>query len=248
MRSPGYARRVVVIAGVDLAWSGRNPTGLCALEATDASVRLIGLECRVLQADGVAEWLNSLGTEVLAAVDAPLIATPERRAEADLARRWGSRGVFAYAARPAFLESRGIAEGPRLGTLLISHGWSLDPARITSASRVAIEVFPHAVTVGLLGADRVLRYKKGRLSARVLVLDTYRELLAVEAARWGITGCHELEDRIAVGTGRELKHREDRLDAIACALAALHMWRHGLHEGEIFGDAANGYIAAPARR
>lgn len=239
---------VAVVAGVDLAWSGRNPSGLCALEVAGSSVRVVELECRVLRAEGVADWLSSLGGEVLAAIDAPLIATAERRAESALARRWGSRGVFAYAARPAFLESRGIAEGPRLGSLLSSRGWSLNPADSRREKRVALEVFPHAVAVALLGAQRVLRYKRGRLSSRVAALDAYRGLLAAESERFGITPCGDLQESVTSGSVRAWKDREDRLDAFACALAALHVLRHGLDEGEVFGDATNGYIAAPIRR
>ncbi|HMO53413.1 MAG TPA: DUF429 domain-containing protein [Tepidiformaceae bacterium] len=244
----GYAFCVVVIAGIDLAWSGRYPTGFCALEVGDDGTRLMELRCETRRAEGVLEWLNGLGENVLAAIDAPLIATAERRAEAAMARVYGRQGVFAYAARPAFLEAKGINEGPRLGRLLSEIGWSLDPADVGSHPRVALEVFPHAITVALLGAERTLRYKKGRLVDRAAALEAFRELLRGHWSGLGMGECADLNQAVFSGTRRDLKDREDRLDALACALAAHHAWRFGFGEDEVFGDAANGYIAVSRRR
>ncbi len=238
---------MVIVAGIDLAWSGRNPSGLCALEVDGDSVRLLELECRIADACAVADWLDGLGEYVLAAIDAPLIATPERRAEAEMARAWGSRGVFAYAARPAFLEARGIAEGPRLGAELAARDWSLDPREITGSSRVALEVFPHALTVALMGATRALRYKRGPIAARARVLDEFRLLVGGFASSAGLEGCPDLETPVAITSGLLLKAREDRLDAVACALGALHILREGVRDGEVFGDADHGYIVVPRR-
>ena len=239
---------MVVLAGIDLAWSGRNPTGLCALEVADDALTLREVDCGVRTAGELADWLEGLGEEVVAAIDAPLIATPLRRAEAEMARVYGRQGVFAYAARPAFLEAKGIAEGPRLGTLLVRRGWSLDPGDIGKRPRVAIEVFPHAIAVALLGAERIIRYKKGRLAARSEALELFRSLLHGHASFEPLAACPELAANVAAVTGRALKDREDRLDAIACALAAYHGWRYGLDVSEVFGDATNGYIAVPRRR
>lgn len=240
-----YAPGVVIVAGVDLAWSGRNPTGLCVLDAGEGAVHLLELDCRVLDAEGITSWLNGLGDTVLAAIDAPLIATAGRRAEAEMARVWGSRGVFAYSARPEFLESRGIAEGPRLGALLSASGWSLDPHGAGESPRTALEVFPHAIAVALLGAARTLRYKRGPIAARAIALEELRLLLAAAAQTVGLSGCVELENPVLEARGTSLKATEDRLDAMACALAGLHVLRFGLRDDEVFGDAGDGYIAVP---
>jgi predicted RNase H-like nuclease len=239
---------MVILAGVDLAWSGRNPTGFCAVEADQSGVRLVEIGCEVQEAGELASWLERLGEDVIAAIDAPLIATAERRAEAKMARVYGRQGVYAYAARPAFLEAKGIAEGPRLGRLLADRGWSLDPAAVGSQRRVALEVFPHAITVALLGAGRILRYKKGQMVARAALLDEFRTLLGDRWAAAGLSQCEDLTEAVRVAGGRSLKEREDRLDALACAFAAYHAWQYGLGEDEVFGDAVDGYIAVPRRR
>lgn len=238
---------MVIIAGIDLAWSGRKPTGLCAIEF-GATARIVHLTCEVLDADGVFAWLDALGSEVIAGIDAPLIATPARTAEAAMARRYGSRGVYAYAARPDFLERHRIAEGPRLGAMLGAAGWNLDPAA-AEAPRTALEVFPHAICVAMLGADRALTYKKGRLSTRASALEVLRGLLQTycRSELPSLEGELALDLPVSAVGGRELKAAEDRLDAIACAFAAYHAWKYGLRADEIFGDAVDGYIAVPAR-
>ncbi len=45
-------------------------------------------------------------------------------------------------------------------------------------------------------------------------------------------------------TGPSLKHYEDKLDGLTCAVAAWLVWRNPAG-WETFGDADNGYIVAP---
>jgi predicted RNase H-like nuclease len=72
-------------------------------------------------------------------------------------------------------------------------------------------------------------------------------LLAREAPGVGGDGrVRALLDPAAVAaTGPALKHIEDQLDAITCALAALIAWRDGLPAADIFGNVESGYIAVP---
>lgn len=246
---------MTVIAGVDLAWSGRKPTGLCVLRVAGATVALERLEC--LPAGGgevVAGLLEGQGANVVAGIDAPLVVTANRRAESALARAYGRRGVYAYAARQDFLERRGIAEGPRLGALLRGAGWQLDPSRMEprGPGRFALEVFPHATAVALLGAGRVIRYKKSPLAGRAAPLAEYQALLRHYAEQelpclLGTGAAGLLTDSPAVFTGRSLKDVEDRLDSVACAIAAYHAWRFGGEGLEVFGDCESGCIAVPVR-
>lgn len=249
-RRPGhrYAARVTVFAGVDLAWSGRKPTGLCVLRHVAAGLRFESLDCATLTGFEVAAWLDTLGPQVVAGIDAPLVVSPTRRAEAELARVYGSRGVYAYAARPDFLDRHGIAEGPRLGDALTTTGWSLDP--LSNGERRAIELFPHAAIVALFGAPRALRYKKGSLASRMEPLREYQRLILTHVQ----PEAPELLDsplgdflRAPIGpvSVRSVKGAEDRLDAITCALSAYHIWRHGSRGTTVFGDATSGYIAVP---
>jgi predicted RNase H-like nuclease len=244
---------MTVIAGIDLAWSGRKPTGICLLEVGAQASRVLNLLCTDGDASAVAKLLADLGPDVVAGIDAPLLVGPARRAEAELARAYGKRGVYAYAARQDFLERHGILEGPRLGALLSANGWNLDPSAVTAGATGchAFEVFPHATTVVLLGAERVLRYKKGPLASRMAPLQQFATLLTEYAARNLPCLVAEiaavLPDAAVQHTGRTLKDIEDRLDAAACAVAAFHAWKFGAAGLEVFGDVQNGYIAVPKR-
>ncbi len=235
----------MVLVGLDLAWSGRKPTGVCVVEMARGIPRLELLECRNFDAAGAFEFLQGLGPDVVAGIDAPLIAGPARRAEAELARAYGNRGVYAYAARMDFLERHGITEGPKLGSALADAGWQLDPARVAHGGRRALEVFPHATAVSLLGAERVLRYKKGRLAARLGPLGEFAALLRAWADRElpGLRLVPPLADRTL--SGHEMKALEDQLDAVACLAAAHHAWRRGPDGVDVFGTAEQGYIAVP---
>lgn len=243
-----YAPPVTVFAGVDLAWSGRKPTGLCVLRHGTAGLQLESLDCAVLTGEEVAGWLDTLGPRVVAGIDAPLVVSPARRAEAELARVYGSLGVYAYAARPDFLDRHGIAEGPPLGDALTATGWSLDPH--SRGDRRALEVFPHAAIVALFGAARALRYKKGPMAGRMEPFREYQRLISThvrsEAPELLASSLGDfLHEPIGPMQGRTLKELEDRLDAVTCALSAHHVWRHGEAGTRVFGDATSGYIAVP---
>lgn len=241
---------MTVFAGVDLAWSGRNPTGRCVLRSTGAGTELMLLDCARLDGADVAGWMDSLGEEVVAGIDAPLIVTESRVADAAMARVYGRRGVFAYAARPRFLEEHGIAEGPRLGDALLRKGWNLAPGALSRGGRHALEVFPHATTVALFGASRAIRYKRGPLAQRLQALGTYRGLILayIAAACPGLMEpslAQLLDGPLVPASAGALKDLEDRLDALVCALAAHHAWKYRAAGMEVFGDASSGYIAVP---
>ncbi len=243
---------MTVFAGVDLAWSGRNPSGRCVLRAAGSRPQVEVLDRATLDAAAVADWLDSLGDDVVAGIDAPLIAGESRAAEGAMARVYGRQGVFAYAARPRFLRRHGIAEGPALGAALVRCGWNLAPGALARSGRHALEVFPHAITVSLLGAPRALCYKRGRLAERRLALGAYRQLIrayvTAECPRLTETLPGAVLDELPLpATGGTLKDLEDRLDALVCALAARHLWVHGAAGTQTFGDTRSGYIVVPVR-
>lgn len=246
----GYPCPVAVLAGIDLAWSGRRPTGVCIVRLQAGEARLERLECVPdAAADDVATYLNSLGGDVVAGIDAPLIVGAARRAEADLARRLGSRGVYAYAARHDFLERHGIGEGPKLGALLGGAGWSLDALKAGPRGRHALEVFPHATIVSLLGSERALHYKKGPLASRIGPLAEFQALLHAYAEAHLPCLLDDAGETLIrppeLASARALKDLEDRLDAAACVVAAHHAYRFGRDGLVLFGDTEEGYIAVP---
>lgn len=241
---------MTVFVGIDLAWSGRKPTGICVLEDDGGRLRsrCVGTVC--WHPEQVFAWMQTLGPDVLAAVDAPLIIGDHRGAEAVMARAFPGTGLRAYSARWDFLARHGITAGPELGALLAASGWNLDPGDLARPARQAVEVFPHAVIVGLFENPAMLRYKKGRMAARLAAMASFQALLERHAstcldpsAGCAVAQCVRREAALLRGTA--LKSHEDELDAIACALAAHHFATSGPQGIRVFGDAADGYIAVP---
>ena len=242
---------MTIFAGIDLAWSGRRPTGVCLFRVEGQGVRLLRLDCTGSDctATEVAELLGELGDDVVAGIDAPLIVAESRDAEARMARELGRFGVYAYSARADFLERHGILEGPRLGSKLAERGWNLDPHVLLAggAGRHAIEVFPHATIVSLLRSPAALKYKKGRVAGRVAEMAVFQRLLQGFLARElpELAVLPELSVDAGLFRGNALKALEDELDALACAIAAHHAWKYGATGTVVFGEAATGYIAVP---
>lgn len=242
---------MAIFAGIDLSWTARHETGICILEGDRDSLRVVALEAAVLSPAEVAAQLTRAGDTVVAAIDAPLLVTKERRAEAALARAFGRYGAYAYAARPEFLERVGGDAGPKLASYLGEASFLLDPLVLEreARGRFALEVYPHAQQVVLFGLQRILRYKRGSLATRREALDVYRCCLAqlADAHPFEARGIiDELLWAPLVGmTGAQIKRIEDQLDALTCAISAFEAWTHGIVAEEVFGDAGNGYITVP---
>lgn len=114
---------MTALVGLDLAWSGRKPSGYCVLRVDAAGqVRLEAVGDTTMPPRAALKWLDSLGPDIVAAIDAPLIVGDGRRAEAEMARAYRGTGLYAYSARSEFLTRHGITAGPELGTLLHAGG------------------------------------------------------------------------------------------------------------------------------
>lgn len=242
---------MAVFAGIDLSWTARHETGICILEGDHGGLRLAELEAEVLSPEEVAARLTRAGDTVVAAIDAPLVVTTERRAEAALARTFGRYGAYAYAARPEFLERVGGNAGSKLASFLGKADFEINPLALSreARGRFALEVYPHAQQVVLFGLRRILRYKRGRLADRREELDVYRCCLAqlADVLPFESTGAIEqlLWAPLDGMPGTALKRIEDQLDAFTCAISAFEAWTHGVATAEVFGDARNGYITVP---
>lgn len=235
--------------GIDLSWTGRRPSGLALIDAGSSAT--IRTWTATLTPDEIAVWLQALPGGVVAAIDAPLIVGPGRRAEIQLRAALGNHGILAYHVGGNFLERKGLTAGPELGRLLRRADWALaPPSRPQAAGRFAFETFPRALTVTLLGADRPPDYKRGALADRLAGLAAYQALLERAAIQLGFeldvpmlapraTACLE---------GRAAKALEDRLDAALCALAAWTVAQYGTHPGDRFGTPEAGEIVVPRAR
>lgn len=205
--------------GVDLAWGEKARTGLAEVEADG---RLIAMASARSDAE-VDEWLFAREAPArVVAVDAPLIVPNDsgmRTCERLIGADYGRYGAAAYPS------NRGMRyfNPPRAELLAARHGWSVDPAAPEVAGTRCIEVYPHAVLVGLFTLGRALAYKKGSLGSRQAsavqlldLLETVPTLQAGASPRWNEVRAH------VAGAMRpvDLDAVEDEIDAVVCAYAA----------------------------
>ena len=241
--------------GVDLAWGGRNPSGLAALDPEGR----VAAEGWATTDGEVAAFLAAHDRDgAVVALDAPLVvanpAGTRRACEAELQRRYGGVGAGPYPSNLGLLGGRvramDLVRGSSRPYLTVPR----DPRRGTGWW--AVEVFPHPAIVELGGLGRALRYKKGPPEARRAGLRTLALVLAGLAAadpplRLDAGGLLARELAALDGRrGRALKAVEDLADAHVCAYVALWWWWHGTAASLVAGDDATGAIVVPrpARR
>ena len=134
-RTP-YPERMY-FAGVDLAWAGRNPTGVAVL---DSQGRLVHIGAVRDDAEVLAALRPYVQGDCLVGFDAPLVvtnATGQRPAEAALNRDFRR---FEAGAHPANTGKPEFADVPRAARLARALGLDMDPR--SAAARRAIEVYP----------------------------------------------------------------------------------------------------------
>ncbi len=240
----------VYFAGVDLAWAGRNPTGVAVL---DADGRLVHLGAVRDDAALLATLSPYVRGDCVVAFDAPLVVTNptgQRPAEAALNRDFRR---FEAGAHPCNTGKPEFADGPRGGRLAAALGLDLDPR--SPAGRRAIEVYPHAATVALFRLERTLKYKAkpgrtvdGLKSQLLLLIDGVEKLAhaAVPLRVAGHDGWAELRRQVLTAQRKsDLRRAEDPVDAVVCAYVALYAQRCPAAV-TIYGDFATGYIVTPS--
>ena len=242
----------IACIGVDLAWSGRNPSGL-ALLGLDQRGRLRLVETARLETDAeIVRWIEArrARTTVLA-IDAPLIAPNPggtgRPCDGQLTSAFGRYHAGTYPANAPKCV-RPVALRKKLARL----GYDPDPVRVPRRRGLwQIEVYPHPAQVVLFGLKRILKYKKGtpaerRRGLRQLATRIRRDLAR---KRPQLTANGELRQLLAprgVLRGGALKDWEDRLDAVVCGYIAAYYWWWGEKRCRVFGDDwRRGYIVTP---
>jgi predicted RNase H-like nuclease len=235
--------------GVDLAWAGRNPTGVAVLDTAGHLVRVGAARDDAAVLAALSPYVRG---ECVVGFDAPLVVTNptgQRPAEAALNRDFRR---FEAGAHPANTAKPEFADQPRAARLAWALGLDMDP--YSSAARRAIEVYPHPATVVLFRLARTLKYKAKpgrdltRLRSELLVLMDGIERLAHAAVPLTVVGEEWAQLRRQVVTAQrksELRRAEDPVDAVVCAYVALYAQRRP--DGvTIYGDYATGYIVTPS--
>ncbi len=234
--------------GIDLAWGGRNPTGIAAI---DAHGHLVHVGAARDDADILAAVRPYVRDDCLVGFDAPLVVTnPTGQRPAETAFNRDFR-KFEAGAHPVNTGKPEFANGSRATRLARTLGLDMDPR--SPAARRAIEVYPHSATVALFRLPRTLKYKAkpGRdleqLKSELLLLMDGVERLAHAPVPLQVADPEWSGLRRQVLTAQrksELRRAEDPIDAVVCAYVALYAVRRP-DDVTIYGDFATGYIVTP---
>lgn len=228
--------------GIDLAWSDRNLSGVCALDQNGVLV-----DERLLQTDDeILRWISAqLDGPAVAAIDAPLLvpnASGRRPCEAQVAKAYAAKKAGPHPANRALLaDDAGTIRGERLAAALGDLGFA-DPW--AASDRTLLEVYPHPTLIEVFALPERLLYKAKPglgVAGRRQGLRRLSGLLA----SLRIADPPLVAPRVRISDtkkGSALKAIEDRLDARVCAWVA-SLWAHDRARVRLFGDSATGHIA-----
>lgn len=232
--------------GVDLAWGEINQSGIAVVDAEGRLLHVGTAQDDTSIEDALGPYVSD---DCLVAIDAPLIVknrTGYRPCETALNHDFQR---FEAGARPAYTEKPEFSN-PRGARIANALTLDIDPA--SSATRRAIEVYPHPATIALFGLPKTLKYKRGAFSDRqreLLQLMTLIEGLDKATPRLRVNhnmSWVELRKRVAAATRpAQLDRDEDPVDAVVCAYVALY-WYHRPEDVTVYGDFATGYVLTPS--
>ncbi|MEH1853215.1 MAG: DUF429 domain-containing protein [Nostoc sp.] len=239
--------------GIDLGWRSQ-PSGLCSLEWIDGQLQLLDLDRKDAIAD-ILTWIDrivKLDEPAIIAVDAPTLipnATGSRLPDKLSHKYFGKYHAGCYPANQNLpFAERTINFGLELESRGFAHAPTIEPQKL---GRYQIEVFPHPAIVNLFNLERILKYKKGRLSDRRLELIKLQNYLLDILPSLSpplrlscLCGSFILE---IPTTGAALKATEDKLDSLICAYIAAYWWYWGEQRNLVLGDRTTGYIIIPQR-
>lgn len=235
--------------GLDLAWAGRNPTGVAVLD--DKGALLLTASVRT---DREIEQVIApfVADGCVVGIDAPLIVhnpTGSRPAERALGADFAP---FQAGAHPSNTGNPAFSDGTRGGVLCAALSLDMDPQ--SPSDRRAVEVYPHPATVALFRLGRTLKYKNkpGRslddLRAELLTLMQLLESLADAEPAMQLVSNEQWRGLVAAAESATRKSQlrvvEDQVDAVVCAYVALLLARRP-DRLTTYGDFAHGYIVTP---
>ena len=246
------ARRLI---GIDLAWSERNGTG-CAELAWEGNELTLTRICVRDSLDDIVNWIDPECGDWVVAVDAPLVVTNwegRRCADAQASKFYHRYEAGAYPTNLKLLgeDHRG---GQLLEKLKERCGDVVECADHLDGSRLIFETYPHIVMVELFGLKKTIKYKKGRVAKRRdgqhQLADRLRHHLCATDANLRLRPNDELDCLLhepdPILKGRDLKSREDKLDALICAYTAA--WLDAERPLLGLGEVGAGVMLAPRLR
>ncbi len=207
-----------IVAGVDLAWSEKNTTGIVLLNDTEI---LCAETVQTLKE--IKELLDHYKPRVIG-VDAPLRVpnkTGNRKAEQELNKVFKKFDAGCHPVNRTILTTYAtIPRGEELRILLKEYRASPYTKELS-----IIEVYPHAATIRLLKLNKIFKYKRGTITEKKSELKKLYQALEQ---------CTPPPPKINFSLkGKAYKAQEDILDAYICALVARE---HLKGNSEVFGD------------
>ncbi|MEA5549727.1 DUF429 domain-containing protein [Anabaena cylindrica UHCC 0172] len=236
--------------GIDFGWKSQ-PSGLCCLELIDGQLQLLNLDHQDAIAD-ILTWIDKTvqaDEAAIIAVDAPTLipnSTGSRLPDKLSHKYFGKYHAGCYPANQNLpFAERTINLGLELETRGFAHAPTIEPQK---PNRYQIEVFPHPAIVNLFNLERILKYKKGRISdRRSELIKLYNYILNIlPSLSPPLRLCGSFPSEIPT-TGKELKAIEDQLDSLICAYVAAYWWYWGEKRNLVLGDLNTGYIVIPQR-
>ena len=238
--------------GLDLAWSPRKESGICWLVGDGSeNLRCERLEASVAGMEALASEIDQIEGLVVVTIDAPVLYSPGRSVEREIARRFGRYKASAHSPHPHVKAGR--KAGIELGEALTKRGFTCDPRGLLDGqrpARTALEVYPHTIHVRLFELDERIRYKRGRVGEKRQGLEQYQRHLRGLIEREAPNLLEHVDVRRLLdpetaqqAKGKSLKRLDDTLDGLTCALAAWLIWSDP-DSWEMIGDLS-GYIVSP---
>jgi predicted RNase H-like nuclease len=250
-------------AGVDLAWSAGNPSGVALLTYSGTTAEIAQWALLRPLADLEMWLLDRCRYFGIIAVDAPLIypddAPSFRPCDKAVATAFRKAAIS-----PLPLTRESAARALSLVQTLSDFGYDAEPAVDHRAlTRGLIEVFPTPALLALSGEK--IRYKRGTLKERASGLSQYQEALfhifqthtprlqtdpaflslvtADTAVKTGPSAGNKTPR--ALPPSARIARLESILDAVFCAYIALYYWYWGEEKCKVYGDTTDGFIIIP---
>jgi predicted RNase H-like nuclease len=247
---------MIYFVGLDLAWSPKNNSAISIAKLKSKSVaELVFWKDKISNDEEIISFINNFirKESCLIAIDAPLLVpnkTGRRIAEDILQKLFMKYDASAYPANRKRLGTYGGLRGEKIVSKLekigIKHNPYIKPRR---KCRNVIEVFPHPAIVSIFNLEKILKYKRGDLSKRLIEYKRYQKLLmSLDNLIPKLKINKELLNLdITKLRGNKLKQYEDLLDSIMCTYIAFYYWYWGEKKCAVLGDMKHGYIVTPIK-